>query len=61
MPHICPMFLKHKTESDREIVTFRYLTDPEKIAENLPEPLVPFEKPVVLVVFHKNDGTDGEY
>lgn len=33
------------------MVSFRYLSDPEKIAKNLPEPLVPFEKPVVILAF----------
>jgi len=61
MPHISPMYLNTITETEREILSFRYKTSPEVIAKNLPEPLVPFEKPVVLITFAKNNGTDGFY
>lgn len=55
------MHLNEKVEVEREILTFRYLTSPETIAKHLPEPLTPHEKPIVLLTWCNNNGTDGQH
>lgn len=61
MPHISPMYVNNKIKVEREILTFRYLSCPEEIAKILPEPLIPYEKPLILLVWSNSNGTDGNY